>query len=46
MKLHDLKTRQNGFTRRSQDRSNRMRNIVDMFQKNEISSKKFRFLAG
>lgn len=41
---NDLKARQNGFNRRSHDRSNRMRGLVDLFQRGEIDVKKFRHL--
>jgi len=46
MKLDELRSAQEAFNRRSRDRSNRMQGLVDLFQRGEISVKKFRHLTG
>lgn len=45
MKLHDMRSQQEEFKRRSRDRSNRMNGLVQLFQSGEIDVRRFRHLA-
>jgi hypothetical protein len=46
VKLHQMRSQQEEFKRRSRDRAQRMQGLVSLFQSGEISVKKFRDLAG
>lgn len=45
MKLHEFRSAQEEFQRRSRDRAARMQGLVSLFQRGEITVKKFRHLA-
>jgi hypothetical protein len=44
VKLHDLKSAQEAFTRRSVSRRQRMQGLVNLFQSGEITVQRFRHL--
>jgi hypothetical protein len=44
VKLHDLRSAQVAFNRRSRERAVRMQGLVSLFQSGEITVKKFRHL--
>ena len=46
MKLHNMRSQQEEFKRRSKERAARMQGLVSLFQSGEISVKRFRDLAG
>jgi hypothetical protein len=46
VKLHQMRSQQEEFKRRSRERAARMQGLVDLFQRGEIGVKRFRHLAG
>jgi hypothetical protein len=44
VKLHEMRSAQEAFTRRSVSRRQRMRGLVDLFQAGEIDVRRFRHL--
>lgn len=46
MKFHELKSTREEFHRRSKDRMSRMQGLVELFQRGDIDSRRFRHLSG
>lgn len=46
MKIYELRSTQEAFKRRSRERSARMQGLVELFQRGDISVKRFRHLSG